>query len=251
MMQVNKQAVAAAFSRAAQSYRRHARLQRHSAGALLALTGGGRARHILDAGCGPGEMSGYWRQRGGKVTALDLSARMLDEARRCHVADRYLLADIEAIPLPDAQFDLVWSNLAIQWCGNITRALQELKRMTRPGGMMAFSTLTQGSLPELRQAWQGVDGDDRGNRFLPAETILRAMGSGRQRSRQLTLTLWFDDALSAMRSLKGTGATHLHQGRGEKPLTRGRLQRLQLAWPQRQGRFPLTYHLFLGVTQCD
>jgi malonyl-CoA O-methyltransferase len=37
-----------------------------------------------------------------------------------------------------------------------------------------------------------------------------------------------------MRSLKGHGATHLHAGR-RQPLTRGKLQRLQLAWPQQQG----------------
>ncbi|MBK1769991.1 MAG: malonyl-ACP O-methyltransferase BioC, partial [Escherichia coli] len=51
----------------------------------------------------------------------------------------------------------------------------------------------------------------------------------------------------AMRSLKGIGATHLHEGRDQRILTRSQLQRLQLAWPQQQGRYPLTYHLFLGV----
>ena len=56
------------------------------------------------------------------------------------------------------------------------------------------------------------------------------------------------DAINvAMRSLKGIGATHLHEGRDQRILTRSQLQRLQLAWPQQQGRYPLTYHLFLGV----
>ena len=44
-----------------------------------------------------------------------------------------------------------------------------------------------------------------------------------------TITLNFSDAFSAMRSLKGIGATHLHAGRERKPLTRGQLQRLELA----------------------
>lgn len=43
------------------------------------------------------------------------------------------------------------------------------------------------------------------------------------------VTLWFDDALSAMRSLKGIGATHLHDGREQRVLTRSQLRRLQLA----------------------
>jgi ubiquinone/menaquinone biosynthesis C-methylase UbiE len=68
------------------------------------------------------------------VTAIDLSAQMLDEARQRQAADRYLLADIEAIPLADAQFDLVWSHLAVQWCSSLPQALRELYRVARPGG---------------------------------------------------------------------------------------------------------------------
>ncbi|MGF0913903.1 malonyl-ACP O-methyltransferase BioC, partial [Klebsiella pneumoniae] len=61
----------------------------------------------------------------------------------------------------------------------------------------------------------------------------------------------FADALSAMRSLKGNCATHLHQGRTAAPLGRGKLRELQLAWPQRQGICPLTYSLFTGVIERD
>ncbi|HHR3315577.1 TPA: malonyl-ACP O-methyltransferase BioC, partial [Klebsiella pneumoniae] len=61
----------------------------------------------------------------------------------------------------------------------------------------------------------------------------------------------FADALSAMRSLKGIGATHLHQGRTAAPLGRGKLRELQLAWPQRQGICPLTYSLFTGVIERE
>ncbi|HGH0741785.1 malonyl-ACP O-methyltransferase BioC, partial [Klebsiella pneumoniae] len=52
-------------------------------------------------------------------------------------------------------------------------------------------------------------------------------------------------------SLKGIGATHLHQGRTAAPLGRGKLRELQLAWPQRQGICPLTYSLFTGVIERD
>ena len=108
MSPVNKQAVAAAFGRAAQSYSQHDELQRLSARGLLAALGDGRFAQVLDAGCGPGGNSRYWRATGSHVTALDLSAQMLDEARQQQSADRYLVADIEAIPLEDALFDLVW-----------------------------------------------------------------------------------------------------------------------------------------------
>ena len=73
MAAVNKQAVAAAFGRAAQSYHQHAELQRESASLLLSLLPKQKYGDVLDAGCGPGSMSRYWRDTGSKVTALDPS----------------------------------------------------------------------------------------------------------------------------------------------------------------------------------
>ncbi|CAH3333230.1 malonyl-ACP O-methyltransferase BioC [Enterobacter hormaechei] len=251
MSPVNKQAVAAAFGRAAQSYSQHDELQRLSARGLLAALGEGRFAQVLDAGCGPGGNSRYWRATGSHVTALDLSAQMLDEARQQQSADRYLVADIEAIPLEDALFDLVWSHLAVQWCASLPQALRELYRVARPGGAVAFTTLLESSLPELNQAWRAVDAQPHANRFLSHQQVTQALAGWRYRSMVQPVTLEFSDALSAMRSLKGIGATHLHAGREKKPLTRGQLQRLELAWPQERGRFPLSYHLFHGIIERD
>lgn len=102
-------------------------------------------------------------------------------------------------------------------------------------------------VPELHQAWQAVDERPHANRFLPPDEIEQSLNGVHYQHHIQPITLWFDDALSAMRSLKGIGATHLHEGRDPRILTRSQLQRLQLAWPQQQGRYPLTYHLFLGV----
>jgi len=123
--------------------------------------------------------------------------------------------------------------------------------VTRPGGTLAFTTLLAHSLPELNQAWQAVDERPHANRFLPEAEVISAMRGWRYRATTQTVTLTFVDALSAMRSLKGIGATHLHDGRGRKPLTRGELQRLELAWPQQRGEFPLSYQLFHGIIERD
>ncbi len=123
MSQVNKQAIAAAFGRAAHSYARHDGLQRESADGLRALLAENRFPRVLDAGCGPGSNSLAWRKAGSHVTAMDLCAPMLEEARRNQAADHYLQADIEAIPLAEGQFSLVWSHLAVQWCASLPQAL--------------------------------------------------------------------------------------------------------------------------------
>lgn len=251
MSQVNKQAIAAAFGRAAQSYSRHDALQRQSADGLRALLAENTFSSVLDAGCGPGSNSLAWRRSGSVVTAMDLSAPMLEEARRNRAADHYLQADIEAIPLADAQFSLVWSHLAVQWCASLPQALAELWRVAQPGGRVAFTTLLNGSLPELKQAWQAVDTQPHTNRFLSREEVNDALDGWRHRCAVQTITLHFDDALSAMHSLKGIGATHLHAGRAARPLTRGQLQDLAQAWPQRDGKYPLSYQLFHGIIERD
>jgi len=251
MTPVDKQAIAAAFGRAARSYSQHDELQRQSAQGLLATLGKRRFAQVLDAGCGPGSNSRHWREEGSEVTAIDLSAQMLEQARQQQAADHYLLADIEAIPLANAQFDLVWSHLAVQWCSSLPQALGELYRLARPGGCVAFTTLLESSLPELNLAWHAVDEQPHANRFLSHHQVIQALSGWRYRSAVQTITLNFSDALSAMRSLKGIGATHLHAGRVRKPLTRGQLQRLELTWPQPRGYFPLSYHLFHGIIERD
>ena len=90
---------------------------------------------------------------------------MLVQARQKDAADHYLAGDIESLPLATATFDLAWSNLAVQWCGNLSMALRELYRVVRPGGVVAFTTLVRDRYPNCIQAWRAVDERPHANRF--------------------------------------------------------------------------------------
>lgn len=248
---VNKQAVASAFSRAAGSYDTAAVLQRSVGERLLGMGAAHAGRHVLDAGCGTGYFSRRWREQGKRVTALDLAPGMLAYARQQQAADDYLLGDIEHIPLPDAVVDICFSSLVMQWCASLPQALAELYRVTRPGGVILFSTLAQGSLYELGDAWQQVDGERHVNDFLPLAQIGAASGAYRHQLQAAWQTLAYPDVMALMRSLKGIGATHLHGGRGAGLLSRRRLAALQAAYPRQHGQFPLSYHLAYGVIYRD
>ncbi|NUU65141.1 malonyl-ACP O-methyltransferase BioC [Enterobacteriaceae bacterium BIT-l23] len=249
MTAVNKQAVAGAFGRAAATYDRFAELQRLSGQRLMQEAGERTPDRVLDAGCGTGFFSHLWRQRGSQVIALDLAPAMLTRVRACEAAHHCVQGDIEALPLATDSVELAWSSLAVQWCSSLSRGLSELKRVTRPGGRVLFSTLCDGSLPELHQAWRAVDSQRHANRFLTAGQIARAADAPGMRWFCETVRLHFADPLSAMRSLKGIGATHLHDGRTARTLTRSQLKALTLAWPQHEGQFPLSYQLFYGVIE--
>lgn len=249
--QVDKAAIAAAFGRAANHYEQFAELQRLTGDLLLAKVASRRADRLLDAGCGTGWYSRIWQDSGSRVIALDLSASMLLACRQKQSATHYVAGDIEAIPLPDSSVDLAWSNLTLQWCSDMHRALSELYRVTKPGGCIAFTTLASGSLTELHQAWQRVDCRLPVNTFMSFDEIARACRSWHIHLQAHPITQYFPDVLSAMRSLKGVGATHLHHGRQRQLTTRGQLQRLASEWPQHQAGYPLSWQIISGVIERD
>lgn len=249
--QVDKMAIAAAFGRAANHYEQYAELQRLSGDRLLDSVVSRPANNVLDAGCGTGWYSRVWQARGSRVVALDLSASMLAACQQQQSAERFIEADIESIPLVAETVDLAWSNLALQWCTDLHQALAELYRVTRPGGCIAFTTLASGSLNELRQAWQGVDDRQSVNNFLTRKEIEYACRSWRTQLQCHSIQQLFPDVISAMRSLKGVGATHLHHGRQQQLTTRSQLKRLATTWPQHQGKYPLTWQIISGVIERD
>src|SRR5689334_1725745 len=85
--------------------------------ATLALAGDVTGRRILDAGCGSGPLSAALRDRGAIVTGIDISAGMLERARRRLGDDaRLQQADLKSpLPFPDNAFDDVMASLVLHY----------------------------------------------------------------------------------------------------------------------------------------
>lgn len=246
MLGSNKQAIAAAFSRAANQYDCAARLQRYAGEKLLQLYPiKESANIILDAGCGTGYFSRKIATSQNHVIALDLSSEMLNLARQNKSAQSYLIGDIERLPFPSQYFDLIYSNLALQWC-DLSSALRELYRVVRPGGCVLFSSLYQGSLHELAYAWAQIDNRQHINAFLPLTSFYSCGFDNEITFHHEKKQLLYPDLYSLLKELKGVGATHLQQGRKEGLMGRGVLQRLTDNYPTISGQFPLSYHLIYG-----
>ncbi len=247
----HKQRIARTFGRAAGNYDRHAGLQRASGQRLMTTVGPRSGWTILDAGCGTGWFSRLWRAQDNRVLALDLSPDMLAQARGNHSAHAYLAGDIEHLPLGTATVDMCFSNLAVQWCDDLPRALAEFYRVTRPGGTIAVSTLAEGSLSELRQAWSYVDQGVHLNRFLTSSAIAQAFAPYRHQISTARHTLHYPQLSALLHDLKGVGAGHLRDGRAPGLTGRLCLQRLEAAWARYEGHFPLSYQLNYGVIYRD
>lgn len=168
----------AAFS-AARDYDRHARVQARVAeslaGAIRALPLG-EAPAVLEIGCGTGHLTqALARLESGALLATDLSPAMVDRAR-ARVSEtpgrRFAVLDGEYGPQPDGDgFDLICSSLAFQWFDDPAAAAQRLSTWLRPGGWLAFTTLTQGTFAEWRAAHERV-GQSAGTLSFPAAAAL-------------------------------------------------------------------------------
>ncbi|WP_439848100.1 methyltransferase domain-containing protein, partial [Klebsiella variicola] len=75
------------------------------------------------------------------MTALELTSRILDQAKRHDAAKHYLQCDIESLPLPDGCVDQACSNLPVKWCDDLRAEIGELSRVVRPDWRLAITTL--------------------------------------------------------------------------------------------------------------
>jgi ubiquinone/menaquinone biosynthesis C-methylase UbiE len=96
---------------------------------------------VLDYGCGHAMAAVILAQRGGRVTAFDLSGGYLSEAGRRAQANGVRIdlvqADGERLPFADCTFDRVWGNAVLHHL-DLDRAASELRRVLRPDGVAVF-----------------------------------------------------------------------------------------------------------------
>jgi SAM-dependent methyltransferase len=96
---------------------------------------------VLDYGCGHGMAAVVLARCGARVTAFDLSAGYLSEARRRAAANGVRLdlvqADGQRLPFADVSFDRVWGNAVLHHL-DMETAGRELFRVLRPGGRAVF-----------------------------------------------------------------------------------------------------------------
>jgi SAM-dependent methyltransferase len=98
--------------------------------------------NILDVGCGPGTITAGLADRvpGGHVTGIDAEPGVLEQARAlAHGRDNLSFAtgDVYALDYPDDTFSVVHAHQVLQHLGDPVAALREMRRVCRPGGLVA------------------------------------------------------------------------------------------------------------------
>jgi SAM-dependent methyltransferase len=165
-------------------------------------------KRVLDAAAGDGNVALAAVRRGADVHACDLAPRMVERGRaRCPGAS-WRVADVEALPYDDGEFDAVLSNFGAQLAPRPAVAARELVRVARPGGFVALSAWIPRGLPG--RMWElverhaplpdGVPGPDQWGVEPVARRRLAPLLEDLQ-VRVRTLPLRFDSADAAFEAL--------------------------------------------------
>ena len=126
------------------------RWSEHLAGQFLARVNVAPGGRVLDVACGTGVLSKALAEAGMHVIGVDASEGYLEGARRrrSHPNIAYEHGDARHMRFDNGSFDAAVSTLALDVIPEIEQVVVEMKRVTRPGGVVA-SAVTQflGGMP--------------------------------------------------------------------------------------------------------
>jgi malonyl-CoA O-methyltransferase len=229
---IDKRAVRRAFERAASSYDEAAVLAREIAERMLERLDFIKAipERLLDLGSGTGFCAHKLRQRYPRcaVVELDFALSMLLRSRNSAPWWRRSLdalagqhasavcADIEYLPFADRSFDMVWSNLALNWFDTPQRVFAEVWRILRPGGVCMFTMLGPDTLKELRGAYAAVDQYVHVNRFMDMHDLGDELVHTRFADPVMDMEyiiLTYPDVRALLGEIKASGARNFNFGR--------------------------------------
>jgi len=215
-----KNQVAQSFADAAEHYDDVAVLQRLTADKLLEHLDSFNlpAKIVVDLGTGTGRNLSLLKQRypDAQLMAVDLATGMLNKAKQHSEQHAFFVAgDAEQLPLADQSVDLIYANLALQWC-DPNLCFSEIARVLRPNGVVAFTSLAPLTLYELKKAWNSVDKYQHVNEFYTENEVLHAIrdaGLITEKLHQQITKLQYQDVMTLMRDLKTLGAHNVNKGR--------------------------------------
>jgi malonyl-CoA O-methyltransferase len=262
-----KHLVAQSFGNAAAHYDDVAVLQRQTGDELLDRLSlvTLQPKRVLDLGVGTGRNLTLLAKRypNAQMLALDIAPAMLQHARQRYQKVSgikrwlpysnmpfYLAGDAEKLPLADNSVDLVFANLALQWC-DPRMSFAEIQRVLRPDGLLMFTTLGPDTLRELRQAWAEVDDYPHVNMFFDMHDVGEAMMAAGLAEPVLDTdryTLTYDSAMALMKDLKVLGARNVNSGRRRGLTGKNTIKQVGNAYEpfRRDGLLPATYEVVYG-----
>lgn len=258
---MDKIKIARSFSRAATSYDSAAYFQRDVGLQLLSMlaecSSSLRVDKCIDIGCG----TGFFREgltslySGADYIGVDLAEGMLRFLKKTtNTTNNHFLvcSDAENIALKNQSVDVVFSNMAVQWCENLPKLFSEFNRVLKPGGVLGLTTLGPQTLIELKKAWRVVDDCVHVNQFVGVESWRNAIelsGLSIELEKITLPVLQFESVRQLLKELKLIGAHNVNEGRPTGLHSRAYIYALYKAYElfKEKGMFPATYEIYFFI----
>jgi len=111
---------------------------------VLRVLGDCKHKRVLDLGCGNGYLSRRLARDGAKVTAIDVSDRMILNAKahdpKNLLGIEYVRSDATSLEtIPSAEFDIVMANMSLMDIEDVASAIKEVSRVLKDGGRFVAS----------------------------------------------------------------------------------------------------------------
>jgi len=115
-------------------------------------------RRALDLACGTGDLACALAARGSPVIGLDLTHRMIELARgkiQRTAAGSFLVGDMGSLPFLKGEFDIVTTGYGLRNVPDIRKAVAEIHRVLRPGGVLVSLDFNRPAHPVVRGLYLG------------------------------------------------------------------------------------------------
>lgn len=219
------------FNKASKTYDEHCGLQQAIGDHLIALIGQHHSStaKIIDLGCGTGivtqKLAAAFPHQ--VFHAIDIAQELLVKANERLPQAKVYESNFDDLHLTNSEFDLVFSNMALQWSADLSSTFRFIKNKLSADGTLAFSIPLAGTLTELKHNYAL-------NHFFSADVIkdkLAECGLSLTACHEEKTLLAFDNLFSALKSIKHVGANYsgkrIHKGLRGKALLNVRMaQRL-------------------------
>ena len=120
---------------------------------------------LLDAGCGSGLFIHLATRTGAEIVGVDAAQGLLELARLRNPQISFLQEDLETLPFKDNNFDVVTGFNSFQYAGSFENALQEAKRVLKPGGRLVIGIWDKPHLSDATNVLKAI-----GSLLPPPET---------------------------------------------------------------------------------
>jgi malonyl-CoA O-methyltransferase len=216
---------------------------------------------FIDLGCGTGKTTQQLTNTFTSSTciAIDIAEQLIKIAqpRLATSMVSILQADFEHLPLRNNIADAVFSNMALHWSLNLKPLLNEVTRVLKPCGLLAFSIPIRDTFFELLASQQQLLKEQFiMDRFMTLDQLtdqLHNCGYHILKIKQSNYCLYFNSLLQLIKSIKQVGANHMQKSLANPLKPKSYLEKLEdfysSIFGNRIKQLPLTYSIVYVIAQ--